>query len=142
MKFFSNYVVFLNKKLQQQISNKSQNLYYIKFDLDIIKLVIFINSLFVNNKNLLLQIYSYIICYTNTTNKTNIIYQFQIKFKQITGNVFITKLYNIAYRFDIRPVIKIMLKKILKFAFLLVLYIESKFLYNYLFNLNTIQKSN
>lgn len=43
-----------------------------------------------------------------------------------------------AYKFDIEIVIKVTLKKMLEFAILLILYINSKFLYNYLVKLRTI----
>lgn len=35
------------------MNNKSQRLYYIKFDKDILQLVIFTDFLFANNKNML-----------------------------------------------------------------------------------------
>lgn len=42
--------------------------------------------------------------------------------------------------FDIKIVIKVMLKKILRFAILLILYINLKVLYNYLIKLSIIKK--
>ena len=44
----------LNKRLQWQITNKFQRLRYITLDRDILQLVVFIDSLFANNKNMLL----------------------------------------------------------------------------------------
>lgn len=45
-----------------------------------------------------------------------------------------------AQGFDIRVVIKIFLEKMLRFAILLILYIKSKSLYNYLVKLSITQE--
>lgn len=50
----------------------------------------------------------------------------------------VLKLYVIVYEFDIRIVIKTILKKIFKYVVPLILCINSKFLYNYLVKLGTI----
>lgn len=44
---------------------------------------------------------SYVICLTNTTNKANID-SFSMKYKQVTCNIVATKVYAIAYKFDIK----------------------------------------
>lgn len=49
-------------------------------------------------------------------------------------------MYKIAYEFDIRAVIKAILKKILKYIIPVILYTDSKSLYNCLVKLGTIQK--
>lgn len=69
---------------------------------------------------------------------TNIIYQFSIKYKQVTRNVLAAELYEMAHGFDIEAVIKVMLEKILESTIPLLLYINSKSLYDYLVQLDTI----
>lgn len=83
---------------------------------------------------MLLQI-DYIIYLTNIINKANIIYWSLIKYKQVIQSISAVKLYAIAYEFNIGAVIKTTLKKIHRLAVILILYINSKFLYNYLVKL-------
>ena len=47
----SNNIVLLNKRLTWQIENKSRKLKYVKFDFDSLRLVIFIDSFYVNNRD-------------------------------------------------------------------------------------------
>ena len=42
----------LNKRLQQQLSNLKQGIRYVNLDLNYIKLFVFVNKLFANNKDL------------------------------------------------------------------------------------------
>ena len=65
----------------------------------------FTDALFVNNKDLLLQI-GYILVLVDIINKANIIYWSSIKYKRVTKSVLVSKLYTIAYRFNIGAVIK------------------------------------
>lgn len=53
-------------------------------------------------------------------------------------SILIAKLYIMAYKFNIEILIKAILKKILKFISLLILYIDLKFIYNYIVKLNII----
>ena len=52
---------------------KAKSLKFVKLDAKILRIVIFINSSFANNKNLLSQI-DYIIVLANARNNVNIIY--------------------------------------------------------------------
>ncbi len=79
----------------------SRSLTYITLDLPIAKLFVFIDSLFINNYNLSLQI-SYVIILTNKTIREqdfslsgNIIYQSLIKCKRVTRSILALKLYAI-----------------------------------------------
>lgn len=72
----------------------------------------------------------YVICLADGKNKANIIHWSLIKCKQIICNFLIAKFYEMVYGFVIRAIIKTMLKKILGYAILLILYIDSKSLYN------------
>lgn len=104
-------------------------MHYIKLDHNILQLVNIIDSLFANNKDILLQI-GYIICLTNATSKANIIHWFLIKYKRVTQSVLAAELYKIAYRFDIVIVIKATLEKILGSTILLILRTDSKSFYD------------
>lgn len=82
----------LNKKLQWQITNKSQRLRYIKLDQNSLQLVIFTDSLFANNKDMSSQI-SYVICLSDIINNANIIYWSLIKYKKVIHKVLVAELY-------------------------------------------------
>lgn len=63
-----------------------------------------------------------------------------IRCKQVAYIILAAKLYEIVYEFDIRAIIKLILKKILESATLLILCIDSKSLYNYLVKLDITQE--
>jgi hypothetical protein len=63
----------LNKRIQWQIKNLIRGLNFVKFNIEILQLLIFTNSLFANNKDLLSQI-GYILVLADLLNKANIIY--------------------------------------------------------------------
>jgi hypothetical protein len=72
-------------------------------------LLIFTNSLFVNNKDFLLQI-GYILVLADLLNKANIIYWSLVKCKRITKSILASELYTIAHGFNIGAVIKATVK--------------------------------
>ena len=78
---------------------------YIKLDINILHLLVFTDTLFVNNKALFLQI-GYILVLADIINKANIIYWSSIKCKRITRSVLVSELYIMAYRFNIGAAIK------------------------------------
>ena len=57
----------LNKRLQQQLNNLKQGIRYVNLDLKYIKLFVFVNKLFANNKDLSFQIRYKIILANKTT---------------------------------------------------------------------------
>jgi hypothetical protein len=61
-----------------------------------------------------------------------------MKYKRVTRSVLASKLYKIAYSFDIGNLVKSMINKVLEIKVLLVIYIDSKSLYEYLIKLGTI----
>lgn len=84
--------------LQWIITNKFRGLRYIKLNQETLQLVT--DSLFANNKNLLLQI-SYVICFADATKKTNIVHWSSIKCKRIIHGVLAAESYAMAHRFNI-----------------------------------------
>ncbi len=81
----------------------------------------------------------YVICLANATSKANIIHWSSIKWKWVTRIILAAKLYGIALGFDIGAVIKTTLGKMLGSTLPLILYIDSKSLYNCLAKLGTTQ---
>lgn len=104
-----------------------------------LQLVIFTDSSFANNKDISSQI-GFIICLADTISTTNIIYWSFIKCKQVTCIVLMAELYRMAHKFNIRAVIKAMLRKMFESTIPLILYIDLKSLYNCLVRLGTIQE--
>ena len=78
---------------------------YIKLDINILRLLVFTDALFVNNKDLFSQI-GYILVLADITNKANIVYWSSIKYKRITRSVLVFELYTMAHRFNISAIIK------------------------------------
>ena len=102
-------IKLLNKRIQWQIKNLIRGLNFIKFDIKTLQLLIFTDSLFINNKDLLSQI-RYILVLADLLNKVNIIYQSSVKYKRITKSILAFKLYNMAYSFNISIIIKATVK--------------------------------
>ena len=61
-----------------------------------------------------------------------------MKYKRITRSILASKLYEIAYSFNISNLVKSIINKVLEIKVLLVIYIDSKSLYKYLVKLGTI----
>jgi hypothetical protein len=63
-----------------------------------------------------------------------------MKCKRVTRSVLASKLYSIAYGFNIGDLVKSIINKVLEIEVLLVIYIDSKSLYEYLVKLGTIRE--
>ena len=72
----------------------------------------FIDALFANSKDLLLQI-GHILVLVDIMNKANIIYWSSIKYKRVTKSVLVSELYAIAHIFNIGAAIKLIIKQLL-----------------------------
>jgi hypothetical protein len=70
---------------------------------------VFIDALFINNRDLLSQI-GYILVLADIINKANIIYWLLTKYKRVTRSVLALELYAMAYRFNIGAAIKLTIK--------------------------------
>src|SRR6266576_1887554 len=102
----------LNKRLEWQIKNINRGIKYIALNLEYIKLFIFINSSFVNNKDFSSQI-NYLIILINEikgTNKFiikgNLIYYSSTKSKRVIRSILMSEIYGILGGINIAIVIK------------------------------------
>jgi hypothetical protein len=114
-----------------------RGLWFIKLERDSLRLLIFIDISFANNRDLSSQI-RYILVLADINGTTNILYWSSIKYKRVTQSVLASELYTIVYRFNIGASIKATVKKILEIDLLLVLCTDSRSLYDYLIKLGTI----
>lgn len=74
------------------MKNFNRKLKFVWLNINIFKLIIFIDIFFVNNIDFIFQI-NYVIYLIDVSNKTNIIYWTFIKCKRMIKNVLISKLY-------------------------------------------------
>jgi len=63
-----------------------------------------------------------------------------MKYKRVTRSILASKLYSIIYSFDIGGLVKSTINKALEIEVPLVVYIDSKSLYEYLVKLGTIRE--
>jgi hypothetical protein len=63
-----------------------------------------------------------------------------MKYKRVTRSVLASELYEIAYSFDISGLVKSIINKVLEIKVLLIVYIDSKSLYEYLVKLGIIRE--
>ena len=132
--FSSDDIDALNKRLQWQIDNKSRGLKYVQLDRDSLRVVIFIDFFFVNNRDLSSQI-DYVICLIDFINIVNILHWSSIKCKKMTKSVFVFELYVMTHEFDLKIVLKATLTRVLQFDIFMLICIDSKSLYECLVKL-------
>jgi hypothetical protein len=63
-----------------------------------------------------------------------------MKYRRVTRSVLASELYGMAYGFNMGAVVKSMVNRALEMDLLLVIYIDSKSLYEYLIKLGTTQE--
>ncbi len=130
----------LNKRLQWQIDNPSRGLKFVQLNKDSMKLIVFTDSSFANNRDYTSQI-GFVITLADKNNKANIIHWSSIKCKRVTRSVLASELYGMAHGFDVGATIKSTIEKILRIDTLpLILYTDSKSLYDCLVKLGTTQE--
>jgi len=61
-----------------------------------------------------------------------------MKYRRVTQSVLASKLYSIVYGFNIGAIVQLIVNRALEINLLLVIYIDSKSLYEYLVKLGTI----
>jgi hypothetical protein len=100
----------LNKCLKWQIENKDKGLTFVKLTGQL-RLVIFTDLLFANNKDYSSQI-GYVIALADDNNNCNIIYWSSVKCKRVTRSVIASELYAMSHGFDTTCALKDTLDKI------------------------------
>ncbi|RAL61913.1 hypothetical protein DID88_002402 [Monilinia fructigena] len=93
-------IAMLNKRIKWQKENSARGLNYIPLDLDSLKIVVFADASFANNKDYSSQI-GYVIIMMDKHNNANIIHWSSIKCKRVTRSVLASELYGLVQGFDI-----------------------------------------
>src|ERR1700709_2530677 len=127
----------LNKRLQWQLDNQTRGLRFVKLDRNSLRLFVFTDSSFANNKDHSSQI-GYVLALADKSNKANIIHWSSVKCKRVTRSVLASELY--ANGFDMGACTKATLERILQIELPLVLCTDSKSLYDCLVKLGTTQE--
>ncbi len=123
-------------RLQWQIINQIRDLRYVKLNQSFLQLAVFTDFSFANNRDFSSQI-DYVICLSDSINKTNIVHWFSVKCKRITRSVLTVELFAMIHDFDVDLVLKTTLTKMLHAVISLILATDSKSLYDCLVRLRT-----
>jgi hypothetical protein len=110
---------------------------YVKLNQSSLRLIIFIDSSFVNNSDLSSQI-EYVIYLADATHAANILHWSSIKCKKITRSVLAIELFAMIHDFDVDFVLKITLTKMIDTLISLILITDSKSIYDCLIRLEII----
>lgn len=134
-----NDVKALNKRLQWQLDNSTRGLRFVHLDAATLKLVVFTDASFANNKDLSSQI-GYVIALVDGNNKANVLHWSSIKCKRVTRSVLASELYAMAHGFDMGAAIKSTIEKVLQQSLPMIICTDSKSLYDCLVKLGTTQE--
>jgi post-segregation antitoxin (ccd killing protein) len=126
----------LNKRLQWQIENAARGLRFVQLAKESLQLLVFTDASFANNKDLSSQI-SYVLVMADANGRANILHWSSIKCKRVTRSVLASELYAMAHGFNISASLKTTINKALNINLPLVLYTDSKSLYDCLVKLGT-----
>jgi hypothetical protein len=132
-------IKLLNKRLKWQIENPSRGLKFVPLQRDKLKLLVFTDASFANNKDLSSQIGA-LIALADDSNHANTLHWTSVKCKRVTRSVLASELYAMVLGFDIAGAIKATIDKILTINLPLVLCTDSKSLYDCLVKLGTTQE--
>ena len=113
----------LNKRLEWQLKNLDRGIEYIALDLDYMKLFVFVDSSFANNKDFSSQIRYLIILSNETANETangideftikgNLIHYSSTKSKRVTRSVLASEIYGMVGGVDMAIAINITIRMI------------------------------
>ena len=141
----------LNKRLQWQIENKDKGLRFVRLRLDSLKLFVFVDASFANNKDFSSQI-GFVITLANEhsehsafTITGNVIHWSSVKCKRVTRSVLASELYAMVHGVDIGIAIKATIDNIIRqLAILnpipLIVCTDSRSLYDCLVKLGTTRE--
>ena len=129
----------LNKRIQWQIDNSARGLKFVKLDKNTLRLIVFTDSSFANNRDFTSQI-GYIITLADHDNNVNILHWSSTKCKRVTRSVLASELYAMSNGFDMAACIKATVELILDLTVPLTICTDSKSLYDCLVKLGTTQE--
>jgi hypothetical protein len=140
----------LNKRLKWQMDHTDRGLIYITLDISTAKLFVFIDRLFINNKDFSSQLEYKIIMANKITGqnefiiKGNLIYWSFTKNKRITRSILASEIYGMVGGVDIAIIINSIIRMIIKQLDLsdiyLIIYIDFYSFYKCLVKLGTIHE--
>lgn len=125
----------LNKRLQWQKENKDRGLKFVRLDMNLVKIVVFTDSSFANNKDYSSQI-GYAIVMTDGRHANTLHWQ-SVKCKRVTRSVLASELYAMAFGFDQGAAIKATIESLLHRSIPMVMCTDSRSLYDCLVKLGT-----
>jgi hypothetical protein len=102
-------------------------------------LIVFTDASFANNRDLSSQI-GYVLVLVDGTRRANIIYWSSTKCKRVTRSVLASELYGMAHGFNMGALVKSIINRALEMELLLVVYTDSKSLYECLVKLGTTRE--
>lgn len=129
----------LNKRIQWQIENAARGLRFVKLEKETLRLLVFTDASFANNRDLSSQI-GYVLVLADDTGRANILHWSSTKCKRVTRSVLASELYGMAHGFDMGASVKSTVDKALGIDLPLVVCTDSKSLYECLVKLGTTQE--
>lgn len=129
----------LNKRIQWQIDNSTRGLRFIKLNKDTLKLIVFTDSSFANNKDYTSQI-GYVIVLADGNDNANILHWSSTKCRRVTRSVLASELYAMSNGYDMAASIKTTMELILDIKLPLTVCTDSKSLYDCIVKLGTTQE--
>jgi hypothetical protein len=129
----------LNKRIQWQIENAARGLRFVKLEKESLRLLVFTDASFANNKDLSSQI-GYVLVLADDAGRANILHWSSTKCKRVTRSVLASELYGMVHGFDMGASVKSTVDKALRIELPLVVCTDSKSLYECLVKLGTTQE--
>jgi len=129
----------LNKRIQWQIENAARGLRFVKLAKESLRLIVFTDASFANNRDLSSQI-GYVLVLADGTGRANIIHWSSTKCKRVTRSVLASELYGMAHGFDMGASVKSTIDRALEMELPLVVCTDSKSLYECLVKLGTTRE--
>ena len=126
----------LNQRLQWQLDNSQRGLKFVKLDEESLRIVVFTDGSFANNRDYSSQI-GHVIVLADKHNKANVIHWSSTKCRRVTRSVLASELYAMSNGFDIAASLKGTIEGILHRPIPLVACTDSKSLFECLVKLGT-----
>jgi hypothetical protein len=127
----------LNKALQWQMDNADKGLTFVELDEDSLRVIVFADAAFANNKDLSSQL-GLVIILADAHGNANIVHYLSVKARRVTRSTFAAELYAVIQGFDIGSAINSTLRKIIHMDIPLILATDSKSLYDCFVRLGTV----